>query len=131
MPIRPEEEVRTGVSKPIRDPALEQVPGAVVRQVAPLTEAAEVALSASRWIVVQMRSGQDDARGALLRQFLKVWPSGRAAAPVAPGADAGIEPATIRQNTQHSAVRASAALALPPSTLEPDAAAEIPPVRRV
>ena len=37
MPIKSEEQVTPGVSQPVGDPALEQAPGPVLREMAPLT----------------------------------------------------------------------------------------------
>jgi hypothetical protein len=57
---------------------------AIVDQVAALTEAAEVAQPVVGRIMIQVRSGEHDARRPQPHHLLQVGPAGGAAAPVAP-----------------------------------------------
>lgn len=59
MPIRPEEQVRPRIAQPVGDPALQQVPGPVMGEMASLAPSPQVPLSASRRIVVEMRRGEE------------------------------------------------------------------------
>jgi hypothetical protein len=56
-PVRAQEEVPQGAAEKVGDPALGEVIGPVMDQVAALTEASEVPEPVVGWIVVKMRSG--------------------------------------------------------------------------
>src|SRR5438105_3343227 len=101
MAIRAEEQIASGIASPVGDPALKEMPGPVVREMAPLTPGAQVPLPAPRRVVIDMRSGQDHAGHALPGQLLEVRPASPPAPPVAPGPGLGIEPATVREHAEH------------------------------
>ena len=117
-----------GVALAVGDPSLQQVPGPIVRQVAALAKAPQVAQPVVGRVMVEMRRGQDDAGRVLPDHVFEVRPASRATAPVAPRAKPGIEPAPVRQAAEIQAVRSSAALAFAARALEPHAAAQLRPV---
>jgi hypothetical protein len=105
--------------------------GAIVDQVAALTEAAEVTEAVVGRIVIEVRGGEHDARRPQPHHLLEVGPAGEAAALVAPGGSLGIEPSPVRQAPHGGAVRPAAALAHAMGALEADAPTELAPVRGV
>jgi hypothetical protein len=81
--------------------------------------------------VIEMGCGKNDAGLPYLGYFLDTGPAGGATVAIAPGLKSGIEPASVRQNADDSAMRPPAALANAAGTLEAHVLAELRPVDRV
>jgi hypothetical protein len=131
MLVRTEEQVAARIAQAVADPALQEVPGPVVREVARLAPGAQVSLPAPRRIVVHMRGRQEDASRPLPGQILEVGPASRPAPPITPGRASRIEPTAIRQAAELHPVRSTAQLKLSACALEPYAPAQLGPVRGI
>ena len=103
----------------------------VVEHMAALAEAAQVAQAVIGRIVIEVRGGKYDTRRPAAGHVLEVRPVRGAAAAIAPGLVAGIEPSSIRQAANARAVRPAATFTDAAGALETDAAAELAPVRGI
>ena len=88
----------------------------------------QVAQPVVGWVVIEMRSGEHDARRPQPRYVFEVGPTGDAAAPVTPGGLCRIEPPSVRQAAPSRTMWPAAALAHAAGALEADAAAEFAPM---
>src|SRR3954451_19940289 len=77
-----------------------------------------------------MGCGKNDTSLPYLGYFVDVGPAGGATLAIAPGLTSGIEPASVRQNADDSAMRPPAALANAAGTLKPHILTELRPVDR-
>ena len=100
-------------------------------QMAALTEAPQVAHPVVGRVVVQMRGGKHNPGGAPGHCLDQVRPAAGPATPVTPGGRLRVEPASIRQASQHAAVRTPTDLAAATGPHEADMAAERTPVGRI
>src|SRR3954454_22792166 len=78
-----------------------------------------------------MGCGKNDTSLPYLGYFLDVGPAGGATVAIAPGLTSGIEPASVRQNADASAMRPPAALANAAGTLKPHVSTELRPIDRI
>src|SRR5215472_8159001 len=101
---------------------------AIVDHVAALAQALDISQPVIARVMVEMRRRQDDASSPHPRSLLKIGPSRRPAAAVAPGVTRGIEPASVGQTVNRLAVGPSASLANTVGALETYAATDLRPV---
>jgi hypothetical protein len=83
----------------------------VVKHVAALAEAFEVPQPVVTRVMVKMRGGEHNARGAFGNHRQQIWPSRRPAAAIAPGPLRGIEPPPVGQAADQLRVRPATGLA--------------------
>jgi hypothetical protein len=129
--VRSDEQIGARVTPAISDPALQQMPGAIMQQMTALAEAGEVAHPVVAWIVVDVRGGEHDARDPLARNFPKVGPTRRFAAAITPRRHFVIEPAPVGKAANEGKVWSATTLALAFSAVEANPAAQFPPVRGI
>jgi len=131
MLVDAQEQITSGIAHPVRDPALQQVPGSVVAQMAGLAPGPQVPPPASCRVVIHMRRGENDARHARPGQLVEVRPASLPAPPIAPCSGTRVEPSPVRQAAQLHPVRAFAPFALAAGALKADASADFGPVGRI
>jgi hypothetical protein len=130
-PVEAQEQVRGGVATPVGNPALSAMIRRVVKHVAALAEALEITQPVVGGIMIEVRGGQYDPRGAPRNHRQQVRPARPPAMAIAPGLLDGIEPSSVRQTANQMRMRPAAALAPAAGALKPNPMAEFLPVRRI
>jgi hypothetical protein len=119
------------MATPVGNPALSKMIRPVMDHVAALAKALQIAQPIVGGIMIQVRSGQHNARGASGNQRQQVRPPRPPSMAIAPGPLDGIEPSPIRQTADQMSMRPTAALAPAAGTLKPYPMTEFFPVRRI
>jgi hypothetical protein len=108
-----------------------QVVGPIVKHMAALAHAFQIAQAVPSRIVVHVRGGQDDAGRAETGGIDQVRPSARSALPSPPGLHFRVKPSSIRQAAHDKTMWAPADLAFALRPHETDEPAEFGPIGRI
>ena len=105
--------------------------GAVMDQVAALTEASQVAEPIVGRIMIKVCGRKDDTRCPYSNDLFQVRPASTAPPPVTPGLPFWIVPASIRKGAHSDPMRPAAVLTYPAGALKAHPPAQLFPVSRI
>ena len=129
--VRAKKQVAKGAPQQRSNPPPRQMARPVVKQMAALAEASQIARPVVAGIVIKVRRGEHNTGLANSCCLNHVWPSCHPPAIIAPGVPVRVEPPAVGQAPNSFAVRPAAFLAQATSPLEPHKSAEFWPVYRV